>query len=161
MKGRKPKTLAYKLLHGTQKCRINKREPKPVGAIGEPPEWLDDVSKEYWRETVAAMGKSWTAADRGPFEMLCKSYSRWRQMEKELETKGTTYYPNGVREITVGEKTVFVGEARKRPQVAIANMYYAQYCRMCAEFGITPTARTRIEGPTGFMGEDERILDEL
>lgn len=160
MKGRKPKPTALKLLHGSQKCRINPREPKPVGAIGAPPDWLDDVSKEYWLATVAALGKAWTAAERGPFEMLCKSYSRWRQMECELEAKGSTYYPKGVKEIVIGGTTKLVGEARKRPQVAIANMYYSQYCRMCAEFGITPSARTRIEGPVGFVGE-EPILDDL
>jgi len=160
MKGRKPKTTAFKLLHGTRKSRINPREPKPLGVIGEPPDWLDDVSKDYWRSTVASMGLAWTAVERGPFEMLCKSYSRWRQMESELENKGATYYPKGVKEIVISGTTKLVGEARKRPQVAIANMYYAQYCRMCAEFGITATARTRIIGPEGFIGE-EPILDDL
>ena len=160
MKGAKPKTRVYKVLHGTRKSRINPREPRPFGTLGEPPDWLDEVSKEYWRATAASMGASWTAAERGPFEMLCKSYSRWRQMETELENKGATYYPNGVREMIIGSAKKMVGEARKRPQVAIANMYYAQYCRMCAEFGITPTARTRIEGPVGFVGE-EPILDDL
>ncbi|MDD2772997.1 MAG: phage terminase small subunit P27 family [Elusimicrobiales bacterium] len=160
MKGRKPKTRVYKLFHGTRKSRINPREPVPVGAIGEPPDWLDDVSKAYWREVTKTMGRSWTAADRGPLEVLCKSYSRWRQTESELEVKGTTYYPKGVKEIVIGSTTKLVGETRKRPQVAIENMYYSQYCRLCAEFGITPTARTRIIGPKGFIGEDP-ILDDL
>ena len=154
MKGRKPKPTALKLLHGTRKSRINNREPRPKGAIGAPPDWLDDVSKEYWLATVASMGKSWTAAERGPFEMLCKSYSRWNQMEKELEAKGTTYYPFGVQEFIIGGVTKLVGETRSRPQVAIMRLYYKQYCQLCAEFGITPSARTRIIGPGTFIGED-------
>jgi len=165
MRGRKPKPTALKLLHGAQRCRINWREPKPVGPIGEPPDWLDDVSKDYWRSIVAAMGKTFTAADRGAFEMLCKSYSRWRQLEKELETKGAAYYPSGVHEIIVGGVSRLVGEARPRPQVAIMRMYYRQYCQLCAEFGITPSARTRIIGPGTFVGEDniqsENFGDDL
>jgi len=105
------------------------------------------------------MGRAWSAADRGPLEVLCKSYSRWRQVEDELDTKGLTYYPNGVREIVIGGTTKLVGEARKRPQVAIVNMYYAQYCRLCAEFGITPSARTRIVTGASEAGDD--ILDDL
>jgi P27 family predicted phage terminase small subunit len=158
MKGRKPKPTVLKRLHGTQKCRLNPLEPNPVGDIGPAPDWLDDISKVYWCEVTGTMGRAWTAADRGPLEVLCKSYSRWRQMETELETKGLTYYPNGVREIVIGGATKLVGEARKRPQVAIVNMYYAQYCRLCAEFGITPSARTRI---ISGGGSDDDILDEL
>lgn len=161
MRGRKPKPTALKILHGTQKCRINWREPKPVGPIGEPPDWLDDISKDYWRSIVAAMGKTFTAADRGAFEMLCKSYSRWKQMEKELEAKGTTYCPFGVREFIIGGVTKLVGETRPRPQVAIMRLYYKQYCQLCVEFGITPSARTRIIGPGAFVGEDNIQSEDL
>jgi len=156
MKGRKPKPTALKRLHGAQKCRINQHEPKPNGGIGTPPDWLDEISKEYWRSITSTMGRSLTAADRGPLEVLCKSYSRWRQLENELEAKGMTYYPNGVREIVIGGTTKLVGESRKRPQASLANEYYGQYCSLCAEFGLTPSARTRII--TG-NGPDE--LDDL
>jgi P27 family predicted phage terminase small subunit len=101
---------------------------------------------------MAALGKILTAADRGSLEMLCKSYSRWLQLENELEAKGMTYYPNGVREIVVGGTTKLVGEARRRPQAALANEYYRQYCSLSAEFGLTPTARARVS--TGTMLDD-------
>ena len=47
----------------------------------------------------------------------------------------------------------------------IMKMYYRQYCQLCAEFGITPSARTRIIGPGAFVGEesipDEQFGDEV
>lgn len=156
MRGQKPKVTELKKLHGTRKSRINERSPKPTGAIGEPPDWLDEVSKAYWHKVVAEAGGWITGADYGALTMLCKSYSRWQEMETDLEARGSVYYPNGVREITVGGAKKLVGEARKRPQALLANDYYSQYRSLCAEFGLTPATRTRI-----VAGDGEDILDDL
>lgn len=157
MRGQKPKITELKKLHGTRKSRINTREPKPAGSIGEPPDWLDEVAKDYWHKVIAEAGGWITGADYGALVILCKSYSRWQEMEAELEAKGAVYYPNGVREIVVGGVTKLVGEARKRPQALLANDYYNQYRSLCAEFGLTPATRTRIMTDNS----DSSIFDDL
>ena len=54
MPGRKPLPMAVKQIKGTvQKCRINPREPKPVGSLCTPPEYMSDVAREARNYAVA------------------------------------------------------------------------------------------------------------
>lgn len=54
MRGRKPLPTLIKKNKGTlQKCRTNKREPKPKTLLGEPPEQLSEGAKQAWRLAIA------------------------------------------------------------------------------------------------------------
>jgi phage terminase small subunit len=49
--------------------RLN--QPKPAGAIGEPPSWLDDIERQEWANTIAeAPPGVLTNADRGIVELI-------------------------------------------------------------------------------------------
>lgn len=54
MAGRKLLPVAIKKIKGTlQKCRINPSEPKPVGKLCMPPEYMSETAKEAWDYAVA------------------------------------------------------------------------------------------------------------
>ena len=53
MAGRKPLPVAVKKIKGTlQKCRTNPNEPRPMGKLGDPPEYMSDIAKEAWTYAV-------------------------------------------------------------------------------------------------------------
>lgn len=134
--GRPPKPTNLKVLQGTDRPdRARKNEPKPpTGA--ECPSWLDREAKKEWKRVAPILERLGllTVVDTTALAAYCQSYSHWQQAERFLRKNGMTY-------------TTQTGYARQRPEVAISQKALAQVKMFCSEFGLTPSARARMELP--------------
>jgi len=125
-----------KLVKGTlQKCRTNRNEPKVEAGIPDMPSHLDAYAREEWARIVpllAAMGVL-TKADRTALAVYCQAFARWRQAEESLARSGLLI------------KTV-AGNVIQNPLVGTAHKCMELTHRFAVEFGLTPSARTRVAG---------------
>ena len=103
------------------------------------PGYLKDdkyASAEWKRITKELIAKNiLSKLDLAALEILCKSYSRWRRLEEELDRlKDLTYNPSMEN----------VDYIQQRPEVSMAMNYAKQYKTMCTEFGLTPASRHKL-----------------
>lgn len=151
--GRKPTPTALKLVKGNPgKRAINKREARPDLAQPSPPAFLSDDAKVEWGRVIDTLYKAglMTELDRGALAAYCQAYGRWAQAERALARMAEKDELN--RALMV--KTVS-GNAINNPLVGIANKAMADMMRYAAEFGMTPSARSRVEPGDGANGNEK------
>lgn len=157
-RGRKPKPAALHLLNGNpSKSSLDKRFEKETDAskirIEEAPlapEWLDPIARAEWRRVAELLMeiKILTEADLSALEMYCKSYSRWKNAEHELDEAGST-----VMSMETKNGGTYL---QQMPQVSIAQKYQTICKNWMSEFGLTPSARAR-----GVKQEKEGDVDAV
>lgn len=149
MRGRKPTPTHLRLIDGNPgKRRIGK--PLPIApTLPQPPAFLDAMAREEWSRIAPELFhlRLLTALDLGPLAAYCQMYSRWVAAERALaemaERDGVTH---GM--LIRGRK----GDPVQNPLAGIARRAAAAMMHTAAEFGMTPSARSRIEAgpePTG------------
>lgn len=150
-RGRKPKPTALKVLEGNPGKRpLNTDEPKPKKKAPKCPSWLEPVAKKEWKrmsKTLEQIGVL-TQVDGAAFAGYCQAYARWREAEEFLTKHGTIF------------KTPS-GYIQQVPQVSIAQTYLKIMKDFCSEFGLTPSARTRIKTGTETGKTDDPMEDIL
>jgi P27 family predicted phage terminase small subunit len=112
--------------------------PPPLEQPG-PPDHLSDEAKAEWGRISGALTalQMLSTLDRAALAAYCQVYGRWEQAERALAaSKALT--------ITAGN-----GRAIQNPLVSIANKAMAEMVRIAAEFGMTPSARTRLHAGGG------------
>ena len=142
-RGRKPKPTHVHLLNGNpSKLNLEERSNQETDAsrsrlydIPEAPEWLDPASKAEWNRVAAELIKNgiMTELDVTALEMYCKSYSRWKEAERQMDAAKTTI-------MKTGKDGTYL---QQLPQVSIAQKYQKICQSWMAEFGLTPSARAR------------------
>ncbi|MHC1731984.1 MAG: phage terminase small subunit P27 family [Bacteroidales bacterium] len=133
-RGRKPIPTAIKELEGNPgKRELNHYEPKPVKRAPKCPSWLEPEAKKEWRRTAKQLEELGilTEVDMAAFAGYCQAYARWREAEEFISKHGTIV------------KTPS-GYWQQVPQVSIAQTYLKIMNRFCEQFGLTPSARSRI-----------------
>jgi P27 family predicted phage terminase small subunit len=140
--GRKPKPTHLKLIAGTSRAsRLNDAEPILEPLLPTPPAELSVDALEEWEKVsrrLLAAGIL-TAIDRAALAAYCQAYGRWLQAERALAATAKH------DAITAGLliKTT-KGNAIQNPLVGIANKAKSDMVRYAAEFGMTPSSRTRV-----------------
>ncbi len=149
--GRKPKPTAVKVLEGNpSKTKLNTREPKPAKGIPKCPEWLLPEAKKEWNrlaELMEQMGVL-TEVDRAAFAAYCQSYARWKEAQEHINTEGSTFETDK-------------GYQQQTPWVGIANTNQKLMMQAAAEFGLTPSARSRIVAGNTKGRETEDEMEAL
>ncbi len=146
-RGRKPKPTAIKELEGNPGKRpMNTHEPKPPKKAPTCPKWLDAEAKKEWKRLAPYMEKLGilTEADRAAFASYCQAYSRWKAAEEFMTRSGTMIF-----------KTPS-GYWQQLPQVSIAQTYMKIMNKIAEQFGLTPSARSRI-----IAGDEDPAVDEM
>ncbi|KEI05970.1 phage terminase small subunit P27 family [Clostridium botulinum] len=150
-RGRKPKPTALKVLEGNPGKRpLNIDEPKPKKKAPKCPSWFEPEAKKEWRrmsKTLEQIGVL-TQVDGAAFAGYCQAYARWKEAEEFLTKHGTIF------------KTPS-GYIQQVPQVSIAQTYLKIMKDFCSEFGLTPSARTRIKASTETGRSDDPMEDIL
>ncbi len=103
------------------------------------PDWLDKDAKTMWRHLVPlldAMGVL-TRLDGNALARYCRLWSRWRKAESFIDQHGEMY--------PLKDESGRVKYMQQWPQVAIAHKLAQQLTRLEQEFGMTPSARSRIQ----------------
>ena len=145
MAGRKPKPTRLKVITGNAGKRpLNKKEPTPraVGAA-HPPAHLSEIAKSAWKECAKMLLSCGLLGniDELAFEQCCEAYAELRELRADIQERG--------RYQTVETQTGSMLE-KARPQVAMYADADRRFRAWCSEFGLTPSARTRlsVEPPT-------------
>lgn len=114
------------------------REPKPPTGPPDRPEWLDDDAKAAWDKLLPQLELMGVLSriDENALARYCRLWSRWRKAEAFIDKHGDMF--------PIKDEQGKVKCFQQWPQVAIAGKLAAQLMRIEAEFGMTPSARTRI-----------------
>ena len=115
------------------------------------PRWLSPEAKRVWREMVPVLKGMRILAriDRDALSAYCESYARWKAAQQFLDQHGVVY--------PIRDESGQVRYMQQFPQVAIARSALQMLRAYQQEFGMTPSARTRVhEIPNLFQTpEDE------
>jgi P27 family predicted phage terminase small subunit len=128
-------------LRGSKRVTKEREASEPTAPAGTPdrPDWLDADARKAWDELVPmleAMGVL-TRVDGNALARYCRLWSRWRKAEAFIDERGEMYPLKD----DAGKVKCF----QQWPQVAIAHRLALQLTKLEAEFGMTPSARTRIQ----------------
>ena len=134
MRGRKPLPSNVVRLRGNPgKRRLNDAEPRPAPRVPTCPACLGDVARQEWKRLtreLAGLGLL-TGLDRGLLAAYCEAHALWVEAVSSIQRYGTMVKsPNGY--------------PMQSPYVAVANKQVDIMVRIAAEFGMTPSSRTRI-----------------
>ena len=134
MRGRKPlPSNVVKLRGNPGKRALNDREPRPAAAVPACPSCLSDEAKKEWRRLAGELARLGllTRIDRSQLAAYCQAHALWLEAVQALGRYGTMVKsPNGF--------------PMQSPYVAVLNKQVDIMTRIAAEFGMTPSSRTRI-----------------
>lgn len=137
MKGRKPKPSSLKKLEGTYRAdRANPSEPQPPVPDRAPyvPRHLNDDAKKEWRRIVKPLMDLglYTELDYAALAMYCQAYGTWVHAVHKTEERG---------EVLKSKETE---NYYQNPWFHVANKAWDQMRKILAEFGLTPSSRSRL-----------------
>jgi P27 family predicted phage terminase small subunit len=135
LRGPAPKPTALKVLDGNPGRRpLNHDEPKPRPVAPACPAWLAPEAKREWRRIAPVLERLGllTEIDGAALAGYCQSYARWRQCQEAIQRDGLTF-------------ETATGYLAPRPEVAIGNKALAEVRAFCVQFGLTPSARSRMQ----------------
>jgi P27 family predicted phage terminase small subunit len=153
-RGRKPTPTHLKLVRGNpgkRKLPDPAKEIRPPLDEPTPPAHLSDEAKVEWGRIVSLLFqlKLMTQIDRASLAAYCQAYGRWVQAERALTSMAEKdMLTRGLMIKTTG------GNLIQNPLVGTANKAMADMVRYAAEFGMTPSARTRLQNPGAGSNEN-------
>lgn len=136
--GRKPLATADKKLRGNPgKAKLNDQEPEPelVTEMPAPPDFLGKYAVESWNKNgpvLIELGLL-TESDMELFASLCQAFHVLVEASLEINEKGMTI---------IGAR----GRVRN-PALATFAAAQTQHRALSAEFGMSPSSRSRIKVP--------------
>jgi P27 family predicted phage terminase small subunit len=148
-RGPAPKPTALKQLQGNPgKRALPKGEPRPAVRLPSAPRWLGKEAKREWRRLAKGLVElgMLTELDAVALGMLCESLVQYREAAEVVAEEGM---------LARSDK----GNLYQHPAVGIMNSVRSDVLRWAREFGMTPSARSRIvvDAP----GEEPSLADLL
>ena len=139
-RGPVPRPTILKIWAGTQ-ARRNTNEPRPERGRPRSPSWLSPETKAACRSVTPLLEDMGvlTKADGNALVRYCQLWARWKAAEQFIHENGDIYALRDDR----GKVKWF----QQYPQVAIAHRLSIALTRLEAEFGMTPSSRSRIYEP--------------
>lgn len=142
MRGRKPKPAHLRLIEGNPGKRALPKGVKiEPAAAPEPPKFINGYACEEWDRIapgLALMGLL-TDIDLAALASYCQSYAVWRQATEAINKMAASDMLTGGLMIKTTN-----GNAIQNPLVGTANKAASDMVRYAAEFGMTPSARVRL-----------------
>ncbi len=133
MPGSRPKPTNLKLLAGNPgKRRLNSHEAKPTSPA-VCPQWLTGHAKTEWVRLAPELEGLGLLSniDVTGLAAYCESFSRWREAQDKLEAEGQVL-------------TASNGAQYASPWIGIANGSMDRMRQFLIEFGMTPSARSKV-----------------
>lgn len=134
-RGPAPKPAKLKLLQGTYRAdRDASSPPTPETAVPSCPSWLHAEAKRVWRRITPQLEKLGLISeiDRDALAAYCQAYAEWWQMERIIADEG--HFQTNLRS----------GHTSPHPAVRIRDAAVKTMRDYEREFGMTPSARTRV-----------------
>src|SRR5579863_8823625 len=135
LRGPAPRPTALRILEGNPSKRpLNRAEPKQRVKTPACTDHLDELAKAEWKRLVRVLRhmKLLTEADYVALGNLCAAYSRMVKAERKLAEAGLLYKTQS-------------GYVQQSPLLAIINSSVETITKLCREFGLTPSSRSRIQ----------------
>lgn len=132
-RGPRPKPTVLRLLDGGHPERANPAEPVPRSALPRPPDYMGEPALTVWDRVLAeldVMGVA-TAADADALACLVEAVVTHQRASAILDEEGM---------LVLGTKGARIRHPALSVQRDAANLVRA----FCAEFGLTPSARSRV-----------------
>jgi len=150
MRGRKPKPSALKRLEGNPgKRALNAMEPHPPIPQTPPhaPRHLGMEARKEWRRLCKQLVEIglYTEIDHAMLEMYCQMYGDWIEAKRKIRATGGRVM------------RAPLGGLYTNPWVHEANGAWERLRKAAAEFGMTPSTRSRVRVATA---EHEPSLEE-
>lgn len=152
MKGRKPVPTQLRLVKGNPGKRpLSQREAKVALAEPTPPPFLNDDAKVEWGRVCSTLYRAglMTELDRAALAAYCQAYGVWAQAERAILKLQAGGEINGLLMKTTN------GNVIQHALIGIANKARADVVKFSAEFGMTPSARSRVEAAPPEDGKDK------
>ncbi len=142
-RGPAPKPRALKEAQGNPgRRRLNDNEPVPPAGDVAPPSWLSPIGRDVWAQLAPVMTtmRVLTTADVWTFARYCENFARWLELRAFLAGKGpaSTVIP-------VKDEAGNVRYLQEIPQAREYRLLDALLRQAEREFGLTPSARSRIK----------------
>ena len=134
MKGRKPLPTQLKIVRGTdEKRHINPDEPTPEMSDLAPPAELSPAALKEWERVRSLLVDAGVVSvlDTTALIAYCETYATWADAMSRLRRTGM---------ILKNEKGVLY----RNPLIRVANDAQDRMVKLLAEFGMTPSSRTRV-----------------
>jgi P27 family predicted phage terminase small subunit len=152
-RGRKPKPTIEKQLAGNPgKRALNLSEPKPQLGLPPRPAYLTGDARREWERVAKDLYRLGLLAniDRSVLAAYCAAVGTFVEAEEQLKNEPLTI---------VTDK----GNIIQNPLVGIRNTAIQQFVKIAAEFGMTPSSRTRIhaEPPEKEKSLAEQLFEML
>ena len=141
MRGRKPVPAYLREIDGNAGKRpINTRAPRPVIRAPSCPRELCPVAKREWRRSARQLLtlRLVTDLDQAILAAYCQAFALWAEAVGAIRKFGTMVKsPSGF--------------PMQSPYVAVANKQAELMIRIAAEFGFSPSSRSRIAVPPPYL----------
>lgn len=144
-RGPAPQPTALRVLRGNPGKRpLNAEEPKPRALPPKRPTWLTGEARKKWDELVPELERLGllTIVDGAALAGLCQAWKDYVECTRFIKKHGRTF-------------TTESGYIVPRPEVAIAQKALQAIKAFAAEFGLTPSSRSRLRTPQPERSEDE------
>ena len=144
IRGRKPRPPELKILAGERRDRINPNPPAKLDGRPDPPSYLDELGRAEWDRIVPeleAVG-CLSRADGAALGLYCASHSQMVLAEREVAMRGML--------VDTAD-----GGVKPNPAVGMARNARLVCGRFLVEFGLTPSARSRVKTAANDGPKDE------
>ena len=147
-RGPKPLPAAIHQLRGTFRADRHSEPPAPTSGLPPCPAHLSLTTKREWKRVLSELGPIGLATklDRSALAAYRQVYARWVETEEQIKTHGV---------LVKGSK----GYPVVSPYLQVANKAIQQMRMLLAEFGMTPSARTRVSATAFEDGEDDPLAE--
>jgi P27 family predicted phage terminase small subunit len=145
MRGRKPKPVELRVLHGGAYGKALAEQPQPRRCLPRCPDHLEGEAAACWKRLARELYDAGllSAIDRDALAAYCTAYARYKKAEAEVARHGevveTATKVDAAGNVTGGGNTI------QNPWLAIANRALEQMSKLAAEFGMTPSSRSRVK----------------
>lgn len=152
MRGPPPKPTWLKIISGNPGHRpLNHDEPRPVGNLDAPPDWMSASQQASWRYAIAhAPAGLLKLLDRSVLTIYIVAEDLHREAAKKVETFGAVIKKPGT------------GAPMQSPYVRVLNKQSEIMMRAASEMGFTPSSRSRVRVGASARGrrtESNRFAD--
>jgi P27 family predicted phage terminase small subunit len=133
-RGRKPIPAHLKLVTGKgAKMNVDTKPPVAPAGFPDPPDTLSSRARKQWPNVVATLSKMGVIApsDWMAVEQLCEARADWFDARDAIEEQGAVF-------------TSMTGVIKANPAVAMRNDAARRIASLMAEFGLTPSSRTKV-----------------
>ena len=145
MRGPKPKPVELRVLHGKAADKAREQIPQPRRALPRCPASLDGVAAECWRRLARELYDAGLLSniDRDALANYCIAFARHQKAE-EMIAKSSEMLKAADEKDSAGNITR-VGGFYQNPWLSIANKAAETMLKLAAEFGMTPSSRSRVK----------------